>query len=122
MLKRSAGILPYKIVDNKIYVFLAHPGGEKVNDWSIFENNNYSLVNIGRAVNIEGGKIAPGSNGEFDIVIDARESKKELKYKIKIKETGEKPDNLQFRVMKNGNLEKHEYNSLKELSFSSNTI
>ena len=35
MLKRSAGILPYKIVDNKIYVFLAHPGGEKVNDWSI---------------------------------------------------------------------------------------
>ena len=36
MLKRSAGILPYKIVDNKIYVFLAHPGGpENIEKWSI---------------------------------------------------------------------------------------
>ena len=37
MLKRSAGILPYKIIDNKIYVFLAHPGGPLNNndDWSV---------------------------------------------------------------------------------------
>ena len=27
MLKRSAGVLPYKIIDNEIYVFLEHPGG-----------------------------------------------------------------------------------------------
>ena len=27
MLKRSAGIIPYKIIDNEIYVFLEHPGG-----------------------------------------------------------------------------------------------
>ncbi len=26
-MKRSAGILPYKIVDNEIYVYLEHPGG-----------------------------------------------------------------------------------------------
>ena len=26
-MKRSAGILPYKIIDNKIYVYLEHPGG-----------------------------------------------------------------------------------------------
>ena len=45
MLKRSAGILPYKIVDNKIYVFLAHPGGEKVNDWSICKGEYQKAIN-----------------------------------------------------------------------------
>lgn len=26
-MKRSAGILPYKLIDNEIYVYLEHPGG-----------------------------------------------------------------------------------------------
>ena len=26
-MKRSAGILPYKVVDDEIYVYLEHPGG-----------------------------------------------------------------------------------------------
>ena len=37
-MKRSAGILPYKIVDKKIYVYLEHPGGpywQGINKWSI---------------------------------------------------------------------------------------
>ena len=35
---RSAGILPYKIIDNKIYVYLEHPGGpyyKNVDKWAI---------------------------------------------------------------------------------------
>ena len=51
MLKRSAGILPYKIVDNKIYVFLAHPGGEKVNDWSICKQQTRSICEANRKRN-----------------------------------------------------------------------
>ncbi len=38
MMKRSAGILPYKIVDGKIMVYLEHPGGpywENKDEWSI---------------------------------------------------------------------------------------
>ena len=27
MLVRSAGVIPYKIIDNEVYVFLEHPGG-----------------------------------------------------------------------------------------------
>jgi len=27
MLKKSSGILPYKYIDNKLYVYLEHPGG-----------------------------------------------------------------------------------------------
>lgn len=38
MMKRSAGILPYKIVDKKIMVYLEHPGGpywQDKDEWSI---------------------------------------------------------------------------------------
>ena len=38
MLKRSAGILPYKYIDNDVYIYLEHPGGpfwEKKDEWSI---------------------------------------------------------------------------------------
>ena len=88
----------------------------KVNDWSNVEKNRFSLINIGRAVNVENGKIAPGSNGEFDIVIDAIGSEKELKYKVNIKESGFKPDNLLFAIKKNGKLGDYKYKSLKELA------
>lgn len=38
MLKRSAGILPYKYINNKLYVYLEHPGGPYYKNrdiWSI---------------------------------------------------------------------------------------
>jgi len=37
-MKRSAGILPYKYIDNELYVYLEHPGGpfwEGVDKWSV---------------------------------------------------------------------------------------
>ena len=37
-MRRSAGIIPYKIVDNDIYIYLEHPGGpywKGINKWSI---------------------------------------------------------------------------------------
>ena len=88
----------------------------KVNDCSNFENKNFSLINIGRAVNVKNGKIAPGSKGEFDIVIYTTGSNKEVKYKININEKGIKPDNLVFCVKKNGYVEEREYKTLKELA------
>lgn len=51
MMKRSAGILPYKIIDNKLYVYLEHPGGpylSSINKWSIckgeYEKNENALT------------------------------------------------------------------------------
>lgn len=38
MMKRSAGILPFKIEQNEIYVYLEHPGGpywQDIDKWSI---------------------------------------------------------------------------------------
>lgn len=101
------------------YIFASEENSEinfKVNDWSQFETERFSLISIGRGVNKENGKIAPGSNGEFDIVIDATDNLNELKYKVDIKEYGNKPDNLIFAVKKNGKLTTNTYSSLKELS------
>ena len=88
----------------------------KVNDWSSFETERFSLINIGKVVNIENGKIAPGTKGEFDIVIDALDSLNDVKYNVNIKEYGNKPDNLIFTVKKNGELSDNKYSSLKELA------
>ena len=38
MMKRSAGIIPYKYIDNELYVYLEHPGGpfwEGIDKWSV---------------------------------------------------------------------------------------
>lgn len=88
----------------------------KVNDWSCFQTEKFSLYNIGRVVDMKNGKIAPGTNGEFDIVIDANDSKNILSYNIKIKEYGNKPDNLLFRLKKNGELINTTYSTLEELA------
>ncbi len=42
-MKKSAGIIVYKIVDNQIYIFLAHMGGpywEGINTWSILKGEH----------------------------------------------------------------------------------
>ena len=88
----------------------------KVNDWSSFETERFSLINIGKVVNVGNGKIAPGTKGEFDIVIDALDSLNDVKYNVNIKEYGNKPDNLIFTVKKNGELSDNKYSSLKELA------
>lgn len=44
-------------------------------------------------------KIAPGTKGSFNILL---ESNQDLKYKIEFKSLNEKPYNLNFRAIKNG--------------------
>ena len=53
MMKRSAGILPYKYIDNELYVYLEHPGGpfwEGVDKWSVIkgEYDNEKAINAAR--------------------------------------------------------------------------
>lgn len=53
MMKRSAGILPYKYIDNELYVYLEHPGGpfwEGVDKWSVVkgEYDNEKAINAAR--------------------------------------------------------------------------
>lgn len=52
-MKRSAGILPYKYIDNEIYVYLEHPGGpfwDGIDKWSVVkgEYSNEKAINAAR--------------------------------------------------------------------------
>lgn len=57
-------------------------------------------------------KIFPGSNGNFDIIL---ESNKKSKYIIKFKSTTDKPNNLKFKAIINSKFVAEE-NTLEELS------
>lgn len=53
MMRRSAGILPYKYIDNDLYVYLEHPGGpfwEGIDKWSVVkgEYSNEKAINAAR--------------------------------------------------------------------------
>lgn len=48
-MKKSAGIVAYKIVDNEIYIFLAHMGGpywKDINTWSILKGEHHKKEKI----------------------------------------------------------------------------
>lgn len=52
-MKRSAGILPYKYIDNELYVYLEHPGGpfwDGIDKWSVVkgEYSNEKAINAAR--------------------------------------------------------------------------
>lgn len=52
-MKRSAGILPYKYIDNEIYVYLEHPGGpfwDGIDKWSVVKGEyiNEKAINAAR--------------------------------------------------------------------------
>ncbi len=57
-------------------------------------------------------KIAPGSRGEFEIELNSNQN---LKYKIEFKSNNSKPQNLNFKVLKD-NVFLDEANTLEELS------
>ena len=53
MMRRSAGILPYKYIDDDLYVYLEHPGGpfwEGIDKWSVVkgEYSNEKAINAAR--------------------------------------------------------------------------
>ncbi len=62
--------------------------------------NNETLVN---------NKIAPGTTGQFEIVIDGTGSEVGIDYTVQFQEKSNKPQNLKFIY------ENREYNSIKEL-------
>lgn len=57
-------------------------------------------------------KIAPGTSGSFNILLDSNQN---LKYKIEFNSINEKPHNLNFRALRNEEI-LGEANTLEELS------
>lgn len=60
-----------------------------------------TTIDLGSTVNKDtliNGKIAPGTSGSFDVVINAGESETDLKYNVLVENEINKPENLYFKV------------------------
>lgn len=65
-----------------------------------YQNINFKTVNLSDTVNKNfNKKIAPGTNGKFNIILN---SNKDLQYKVEFKSINEKPYNLKFMALTNG--------------------
>ena len=70
------------------------------------------LVSTYNSETLVNNKIAPGTSGSFNIIVDATGSEVGIKYNIKFAEESNKPQNLKFIY------ENTEYNSIQELQDS----
>lgn len=65
-----------------------------------YSNTNFKIVNLSDTVHKNfNKKIAPGTNGKFNIKLN---SNKDLQYKVEFKSINEKPQNLKFMALTNG--------------------
>ena len=93
--------------------------GEIANSENSSTTSAISLADTIDSETITDGKIAPGTSGEFDIIIDATGSEVDIDYTISITEETDKPTNLIFTY------NDVEYNNLSDLissAISSGTI
>lgn len=82
-----------------------------------YKNMDFKSIELAKTINRETliyEKIAPGTNGSFDILLD---SNQDLKYRIEFDSINEKPKNLNFKAFNNDKL-LGEANTLEELSDS----
>lgn len=90
-------------------------GLAKVATWSFKVNGKQEQVqtiNLVSTCNNEtllDNKIAPGTSGSFNIIVDGTESDVGINYKVKFQNETDKPQNLKFKY------QGKEYNSISEL-------
>lgn len=90
-------------------------GLAKVATWSFKVNGQQEQVqtiNLVSTCNNEtllDNKIAPGTSGSFNIIVDGTESDVGINYKVKFQNETDKPQNLKFKY------QGKEYNSISEL-------
>ncbi len=126
--KRAIGMLI--ILSLILFIFLAGytfakyytvvNGGGKVGiaKWSfVARDNNNDITNISlqdtaNEVSLVQGKIAPGTHGSFDIIIDATGSEVGVDYDVNVVSETNIPTNMKFKQRDSNN----SYSSLKELA------
>lgn len=105
----------------KYYTEIKGGGIGSIAKWSFIANNSedtmqkISLVDTANQVSLVEGKIAPGTSGDFDIVIDATGSEVGVDYEVKVAEESNMPTNLIYKVVVDGKTSS-DYTSLKELA------
>ena len=90
------------ITYSKYYTKIDGEGTAEVARWSFKANNatqtmeNITLSKVYDEAKLKAGKIAPGTSGSFDIVIDATGSEVGIDYVIDFQNETNKPQNLKF--------------------------
>ena len=89
---------------------------QKVYNFKIdYKNMDFKSIDLAETIDKETlvyEKIAPGTSGSFNILLDSNQN---LKYKIEFNSISEKPQNLNFKALKNEEI-LGEANTLEELS------
>ena len=105
----------------KYYSEIKGGGTGTIAKWSFVANNSkdtiqtISLVDSANKVSLVEGKIAPGTKGSFDIVIDATGSEVGVDYEVNVAEETNLPTNLLYKVTVDGETSES-YTSLTELA------
>lgn len=100
----------------KYFTKLKGEGAAEIASWDFKVNGQKEQVekiNLNSTMNNEsliGNKIAPGTEGSFNIVIDATGTDVGINYNIDFSEESNKPTNLKFTY------DEKEYNSIEELT------
>lgn len=103
------------LVFNKYNTAIKGEGLAEIATWNFKINGKkeeIQTIDLASTIDSEtilGSKLAPGTSGSFDIIIDATDTQVGIKYNIISIEETNKPHNLKFIY------EEKEYNTLKEL-------
>lgn len=106
----------------KYYTEIKGGGIGSIAKWSFIANNSkdtmqkISLLDTANKVSLVKGKIAPGTSGSFDIVIDATGSEVGVDYEVKVAEEKNMPANLIYKTIIDGETSEESYKTLKELA------
>lgn len=105
----------------KYYSEIKGGGSGSIAKWSFVANTNkdtiqtISLVDSSNNESLVNGKIAPGTSGSFDIIIDATGSEVGVNYEVNVSEESNLPKNLKYKAIIDGE-KTEEYDSLTELA------
>lgn len=103
-------------IQNNDDFLIKNDQNQKIYNFKInYKNLNFTSIDLAETIDKDTlvyEKIAPGTSGSFNILLDSNQN---LKYKIEFNSVNEKPHNLNFKTSKNGKV-LGESNTLEELS------
>ena len=103
-------------IQNNDDFLIKNDQNQKIYNFKInYKNLNFTSIDLAETIDKDTlvyEKIAPGTSGSFNILLDSNQN---LKYKIEFNSVNEKPHNLNFKASKSGKV-LGESNTLEELS------
>lgn len=102
---------------SKLYIQNTGSGLGEIARWSFkTENREIFLKDLTNEIGLANEKIAPGTKGNFDLVIDATGSEVSVDYEVNVLSETSLPENMKYYVKRENNYMSSKYSSLHELA------